>query len=209
MHRRPLRVYFRSQIIIWIFAAALLLSAGCGFQWPPPEIPQSLKDQVFHLGPPIALLSFEPGRSSGKIIGELHGWPIPHLEGSEQIPPRSFTYVCQFTVTAKSDADGLPSGAAGATKVYFHEDMPPLNFTDPRAYATGQEVALDTASLSFAFTDNHRVIGVRMISQQKSARPFVYAGNTIEPPKDRDSADKLQGEYSADLGGYILRSLNE
>ena len=48
-----------------------------------------------------------------------------------------------------------------------------------------------------------------MISQQKSARPFAYKGRKIEPPKDRDTADTLQGEYSADLGGYILRSLNE
>jgi hypothetical protein len=48
-----------------------------------------------------------------------------------------------------------------------------------------------------------------MVSEQKTARPFAYKGQNIDPPKDRDTADTLQGEYSPDLGGYILRSLNE
>jgi hypothetical protein len=63
--------------------------------------------------------------------------------------------------------------------------------------------------MTFAFKENHKVVGVRMVSEQKTARPFAYKGQNIDPPKDRDTADTLQGEYSPDLGGYILRSLNE
>ena len=125
------------------------------------------------------------------------------------IPTSNFTYVGQFTVTTRSDEDGMPSGAEGTRKVYFHEEMPKQNFADARAYEAGQEVALDSISMTFSFRENHKIVGVRMISQQKSARAFSYNGKKIDPPKDRDTADTLQGEYSPDLGGYILRSLNE
>ena len=103
----------------------------------------------------------------------------------------------------------MPSAAQGTRTVYFQETSPELDFAKPGSYALGQQVAVDLISMSFSFRENHRVIGVRMISQQKSARPFYYRGKVIEPPKERDSADELQGEYSADFGGYILQSLNE
>jgi hypothetical protein len=210
MHRHLLRLHRHRQFISLLFiAAALGLSPGCGFVYPPPAIPDVVEKEVFHIGDPIALLSFEPGRTSGRIIGELHGWPFPHLEASEGISTGTFTYVGQFNVIAKSDDDGMPAGAEGTRKIYFHEDPPHLNFGDPRGYAMGQEAALDAISMSFSFKENHLVVAVRMISQQKSARPFAYKGRQIEPPKERDTADTLQGDYSADFGGYILRSLNE
>ncbi len=209
MHRDLCRSLHSQFIRLLVSVAALGLCAGCGFVYPPPSVPDAVKKEMFHIGEPIALLTFEPGRSSGRVIGELHEWPFPHLEASEGIPTRNFTYVGQFTVTRKSDEDGMPAGAEGTRKVYFHENMPQLNFTDAKAYATGQETALDSTSMSFSFKQNHKVVGVRMISRQKSARPFAYKGRKIDPPKDRDTADSLQGEYSADLGGYVLRSLNE
>ena len=210
MRRHLLRLHLHPQFTVFLFiVTALAVSVGCGFVYPPPAIPDAVQKEMFHIGEPIVLLSFEPGRTSGHIIGELHEWPFPHMEASEGIPTSNFTYVGQFTVTSKSDEDGMPAGAEGTRKVYFHADPPQLNFTDPRAYATGQEVALDAISMSFSFRENHKIVGVRMISQQKSARPFVYKGRKIEPPKDRDTADTFQGDYSADLGGYVLRSLNE
>jgi hypothetical protein len=210
MHRHLLRLQLPPPFTILLFVvAALALSAGCGFVYPPPGIPEAVQKEMFHVGDPIALLSFEPGRMSGKILGELHGWPFPHLEGNEGTPTSNFTYVGQFNVTAKSDDDGMPAGAEGTRKIFFHGDAAQLNFADPRGYATGQEVALDSLSMTFSFRENHKIVAVRMISQQKSARAFVYKGRRIEPPKDRDTADTLQGDYSADLGGYVLRSLNE
>jgi hypothetical protein len=210
MHRHLLRLHRYRQFTIFLFLAAVLaLDAGCGFVYPPPAIPDVVQKQIFHVGDPIALLSFEPGRMSGAIIGELHGWPFPHLEGSEGISTGTFTYVGRFQVIAKSDDDGMPAGAEGMRTVYFHADPPHLNFADPHGYALGQEAALDAISMSFSFKENHRIVLVRMISQQKSARPFAYKGRQIEPPKERDTTDALQGDYSADLGGYVLRSLNE
>lgn len=210
MHRHLLRLHLHPQFVILLsFATALVLSTGCGFVYPPPAIPDVVQKQIFHIGDPIALLTFDPGRMRGRIIGELRGWPFPHLEASEGISTGTFTYVGQFNVISKSDDDGMPAGAEGTRKIYFHEEPPHLSFADPRGYAMGQEVALDSMSMSFTFKENHRVILVRMISQQKSARPFAYKGKKIEPPKARDTADTLQGDYSADLGGYLLRSLNE
>ncbi len=211
MRRHLLRLHLRPQLaILPIIVAALALSTGCGgFVYPPPTIPEAVQKEMFHVSDPIALLTFEPGRTSGRVIGELHGWPMPHLEGGEAIPADTFTYVGRFTVITKSDEDGMPAGAEGTRKIYVHEDPPRLNFADPRGYAMGQEIALDAISMSFSFRENHKIVGVRMISRQKSARAFVYRGSKIEPPKERDTADTLQGEYSADLGGYVLRSLNE
>ena len=138
MHRHLLRLYLHRQFSILLFVfAALELGAGCGFVYPPPAIPDAIKGEVFHVGEPVVLLSFEPGRTGGRIIGELHGWPFPHLEESEGIPTNNFTYVGQFKVFAKSDEDGMPSGAEGTRKVYFHEDPPHLNFAEPGAYAAG------------------------------------------------------------------------
>jgi hypothetical protein len=210
MHRHLLRLHFQPPFANFIFfLAATLLGAGCGFVYPPPSIPDAVKGQVFKVGEPVALLSFEPGRTGGKIIGELHGWPFPHAEENQKIPAGTFTYAGQFSVSAKSDDDGMPAGAEGTRKIYFHDDPPQLNFADPRGYATGQEVALDATSMTFSFRENHRIIAVRMLSHQKSANPFAYRGKSIDPPKDRDMADTLRGEYSPDLGGYILRSLDE
>jgi hypothetical protein len=209
MHRYLRRLYLRP-FTVSIVLIALGLGAGCGgFVYPPPSIPDAVQKEMFHVSDPIALLTFEPGRTTGHLIGELHEWPFPHLDTTEGIPTSNFTYVGQFTVTTKSDDDGMPSGAEGTRKVYFHEEMPQLNFTDAQPYASGEEVALDSISMTFAFKENHKIVGVRMVSQQKSARPFAYKGRNIDPPKDRDTADTLQGEYSPDLGGYILRSLNE
>jgi hypothetical protein len=211
MHRYRLRPHLHPQfVILLIFVTALGLCAGCGgFVYPPPTIPEAVQKEMFHVSDPILLLTFEPGRTKGHLIGELHQWPFPHMEGSEGGPSHNFTYVGDFTVITKSDEDGMPSGGEGTRKVYFHEEMPQLNFTDARDYATGQEVALDTISLSFAFKENHKIVAVRLISQQKSALPFTYKGRKVDPPKDRDTADTLEGEYSPDLGGYLLRSLNE
>lgn len=210
MHRHRARLHFHPQFAVVIFAvAALGIFAGCGFVYPPPAIPDVVQKEIFHVGEPIELLTFEPGRTSGKIIGELHGWPFPHLEASEGISTGAFTYVGRFKVSATSDEDGMPAGAEGSRKVYFHETPPQLNFADPRMFATGQEAATDAISMSFTFHENHRTVAVRLISQQQSARPFAYKGKQIEPPAQRDTADALQGEYSPDFGGYVLRSINE
>ena len=209
MHRHLHRSYLHPQFIALLVIAAPLALTGCGFVYPPPAIPDVVQKEIFHTGEPIALLSFAPGRTSGTIIGELHGWPFPHLEGTEGISTGTFTYVGQFKVISKSDNDGMPAGAEGSRTVYFHETPPQLNFADPGIYRSGQLAAVDLISLSFSFKDNHRVVGVRMISQQKSAQPFSYKGKLIEPPKQRDTADTLEGDYSADYGGYILHSLNE
>lgn len=210
MHRHLRRSHLRPQIAkLYFLVAALIFVAGCGgFVYPPPTIPEAVQKEMFHISDPIALLTFEPGRTSGHLTGELHQWPLPQT-GASPIPTTNFTYVGQFTVTTKSDEDGMPAGAEGTRKVYFHEEMPKLNFADPHAYEAGQEVALDSISMTFSFRENHKIVGVRMISQQKSARAFNYKGRKVDPPKDRDTADTLQGEYSPDLGGYVLRSLNE
>ncbi len=208
MHRHFRRSHLGPAIFKRSFlVATVVFLAGCGgFVYPPPTIPESVQKEMFHISDPIALLTFEPGRTSGHIIGELHQWPSAASEG---IPTSNFTYVGQFTVTTKSDEDGMPSGAAGSRKVYFHEETPKQDFGDARAYESGQEVALDSISMTFSFRENHKIVGVRMISQQKTAHPFSYKGKKIDAPGDRDTADTLQGEYSPDVGGYILRSLNE
>src|SRR5579862_9371507 len=210
MHRnlRLLRVPLRFTVL-FVIVVQLLLSAGCGFVYPPPAIPDAVQKEVFHVGEPIALLSFDPGRKSGQIIGELHGWPFPHLEASEGIPTGTFTYVGKFNVISRSDDDGMPAGAEGMRTVYFHETPPQLSFAEPGIYATGQQAAVDVMSMSFLFQQNHLALSVRMISQQKSAQAFTYKGTRIEPPKDRNTSDELEGDYSADYGGYLLHSLNE
>jgi len=208
MHRHFRGSHFHPQIANSLFvAAAFVFLAGCGgFVYPPPTIPEAVQKEMFHVSDPIALLTFEPGRTSGHIIGELHQWP---LQGSEGIPTGNFTYVGHFTVTTKSDEDGMPAGAEGTRKVYFHEQMPKQDFADVHEYSSGQEAALDSISMTFSFRENHKIVGVRMISQQKSARAFTFKERKIDPPKDRDTADTLQGEYSPEFGGYVLRSLNE
>jgi hypothetical protein len=210
MHRDPRRAHLLSLFAIGGFClAALALGAGCGFQWPPPSIPDAVKNEVLHIGPPVALLTFAPGRTGGAVVGELREWPLPHLDGSEGISAHNFTYVAQFKVIAKSDEDGMPSAAEGTRQIYFHEDAVQLSFADTGGYAKGQAVAQDAISMSFGFLENHKIVSVRMTSHQKSAQALVYKGKTINPPKERDTADSFQGEYSADFGGYILRSLNE
>jgi len=210
MHRYLLRLHCDlKSVFLFLLVAALPLCTGCGFVYPPPAIPDVIKGEVFHEGEPIALLTFEPGRTGGKIIGQLHEWPFPHLEKSQGIPTGNFSYVGQFKVYAKSDDDGMPSGAEGTRKVYFHEQSAHLDFAEAPAYATGQEVALDTISMTFSFRENHRLIAVRMVAQQKSADPFTYRGQKVDPPKDRRSADTFHGDYSPDLGGYILRGQDE
>jgi hypothetical protein len=208
MHRYFRRSLVSPRFALLVFiAAALEFAIGCGgFVYPPPTMPEAVQKEVFHVSDPIALLTFEPGRTHGHIIGALHEWPT---RASEGIPTRNFTYVGQFTVTSKSDEDGMPAGAEGTRKIYFHEQMPQLNFADTPAYASGQEVALDAISMSFTFRENHKLVGVRIISQQKSGRPFDYKSRQIQPSRDRDTADTLQGEYSPDFGGYVLRSMNE
>jgi hypothetical protein len=210
MHRRRARLHLHPQFAAVTFAvAALGIFSGCGFVYPPPAIPDVVQKEMFHVGEPIALLTFEPGRTGGTIFGELHGWPFPHLEASEGISTGAFTYTGQFKVIAKSDEDGMPAGAEGNRKIYFHETPLQPNFAEPRIFATGQEAATDAISMSFTFRENHRVVSVRLISQQQSARPFAYKGKQIEPPAQRDTADTFHGEYSPDYGGYVLRSLNE
>jgi hypothetical protein len=210
MHRDCLRLRYPLLFVVLSFVAGALGAAGCfGFVYPPPAVPDVVQKEVFHVGGPIALLSFEPGRIGGNIIGELHGWPFPHLVAAEGISIGAFSYVGQFKVVSRSDEGGMPSAAQGTRTVYFQETSPELDFANPSSYAAGQQVAVDLISMSFSFQENHRLISVRLISQQKSARTFFYKGKAIEPPKERDSADELQGEYSADLGGYILQSLNE
>ena len=103
----------------------------------------------------------------------------------------------------------MPAGAEGTRKVYFHEEDPHLSFADLRGYGLGQEAATDEISMSFTFKENHRILAVRVISHQMSARPFAYKGNKIQPPQNRDTGDTLEGEYSPDFGGYLLSSLDE
>ena len=190
-------------------AIAIGIASGCGFVYPPPTIPDVVQKEVFHMGDPVALISFEPGRMSGRIVGKLNAWPFPHLEASQGIPTGNFTYVGTFKVVAKSDDDSMPAGAEGTRKVYFHEEDPHLSFADLRAYGLGQEAASDEISMSFTFKENHRILAARVISHQISARPFAYKGNKIQPPSSRDTGDTLEGEYSPDFGGYLLSSLDE
>jgi len=192
-----------------IFFLLGCVGVGCGFVYPPPAIPDVVQKEIFQAGDPIALLTFEPGRTGGTLIGEVHGWPFPHVEGAEGIPTGTFTYVGHFEVVSRSPEDSLPATAQGTRKVYFHENPPQLNLGDAHAYALGQEAAIDVISLSFTFKQTHQLIGVRLIAQQKSARPFAYRGKMIQPPPSRDSGEALEGEYSGDLGGYVLRPLNE
>jgi hypothetical protein len=203
--RRPLHL-----VILFFLAGALgFADAGCGFVYPPPAIPDVVQKEVFQVGDPIALLTFEPGRTGGTIIGEVHGWPFPHVEGAEGISTGTFTYVGHFSVNSKSDEDAMPATAEGTRKVYFHEQPPQLNLADAHLYSIGQEAAVDDISMSFSFKQTHQLIGVRLIAQQKSARPFFYKGKRIDPPATRSGGESLEGEYSGDLGGYVLRSLNE
>jgi hypothetical protein len=207
MHRHLLRrrrpLHF---VILLLFAST---GAGCGVVYPPPAIPDVVQKEIFQAGDPIALLTFEPGRTSGTIIGEVHGWPFPHIDTAEGIATGTFTYVGHFKVTAQSNDNGLPATAQGTRQVYFHENPPQLNLGDAHAYALGQEAAIDLISLSFTFKEGHSLIGVRMIAQQKSARPFAYRGKSIAPPATRDSGEALEGEYSGELGGYVLHNLDE
>jgi len=194
------------------FSTVLLLAflgSGCGFVYPTPAIPEAVQKKVFQVSDPIALLTFEPGRTAGTVIGEVHGWPLPHLEGGESISTSAFTYVGHFKVTAQSEEDAMPSTAQGTRTVYFHESPPQLSLGDAHVYGTGQEAAVDAISMSFAFKEGHQLVAVRLISQQKSARPFAYKGQRIEPPATRDTGEALEGDYSGELGGYVLRNINE
>jgi len=204
MRRRLLR-----GILHFVTLISLCGAAGCGFVYPPPSVPDVVQKEVFEAGDPIALLTFEPGRDHGTIIGEVHGWPFPHIDTAEGISTGTFTYVGHFKVVSRSPNDGLPSGAEGTRTVYFHENPPQLDLGDAHAYGIGQEAAVDNISLSFSFKETHRLIAVRLISQQKSARRFAYRGKEVDPPSSRDSGESLEGEYSGDLGGYVLRNLNE
>ncbi|HVN28703.1 MAG TPA: hypothetical protein VMT64_09475 [Candidatus Binataceae bacterium] len=185
------------------------LGTGCGVVYPPPSVPDVVQKEIFQIGDPIALLTFEPGRNAGTIIGEVHGWPFPHLDTSEGISTGTFTYVGHFNVVSRTPEGALPEAAQGTRTVYFHEDPPQLNLGDSHAYALGQEAAIDAMSLSFGFKEGHRVIAVRMIAQQKSARVFAFKGKRIQPPATRDSAEEFEGEYSGEFGGYVLRSAGE
>jgi hypothetical protein len=210
MHLHLPRHHFDRKISLTLMVAiAIGIASGCGFVYPPPTIPDVVKKEVFHMGDPVALISFEPGRMSGKIVGKLNAWPFPHLEASQGIPTGNFTYVGTFKVVAKSDDDSMPAGAEGTRKVYFHEEDPHLTFADLRGYGLGQEAASDEISMSFTFKENHRILAARVISHQISARPFAYKGNKIQPPLSRDTGDTLEGEYSPDFGGYLLSSLDE
>jgi hypothetical protein len=189
---------------------AMSIFTGCvGFVYPPPAIPDVVQKELFRAGEPIAMVTFAPGRRSGKIVGILHSWPFPHTEKREGIASGIFTYVAEFKVTATSDDDGMPAGAEGTRKIYFHEEDPHVTFANPSAYASGQPVAVDQISASFTFKDNHRVLAMRLISQQTSAQPFTFKGSRIKPPLERTGAESFEGDYSPDYGGYLLSNLNE
>ncbi len=210
MQMQMARKYLDRQIAMAVLLiGAIVLSSGCGFVYPPPALPDAIKKQVYNSGDPVALLTFAPGRTDGKIVGLLKGWPFPRLDPSLGNPSDNFTYVGEFKVVARSSEDSMPAGAQGLRQIYFHQDMPQLSFADTRAYGVGQEAAIDDISMSFTFKDNHRVVAVRLITQQKSALPFTYKGQKIRPPAKRDTSNTLEGEYSADYGGYILSTLNE
>jgi hypothetical protein len=210
MQMQIARKYLGRQIATaFLLIGAIVVSAGCGFVYPPPALPDTIKKQVYNMGDPVALLTFAPGRTDGKIVGLLKGWPFPPLDPSLGTPNNNFTYVGEFKVVARSSDDSMPAGAQGLRQIYFHEDMPQLSFADTRTYGVGQEVAVDDISLSFSFKDNHRVVAVRLITQQKSALPFTYKGQKIRPPGKRDTSATLEGEYSAEYGGYVLSTLNE
>jgi hypothetical protein len=201
--------FSRHLAAILLAISAIGIFAGCGFVYPPPAIPDVVKKELFRAGEPIAMVTFAPGRRSGKIVGILHSWPFPHVEAREGIASGVFTYVGDVKVTATSDDDGMPAGAEGTRKIYFHEEDPHVSFANPHAYGLGQPVAVDQMSLSFTFQDNHRVLSMRLISQQTTAQPFTFKGNKIKPPLERSTSESFQGEYSPDYGGYLLGSLNE
>ena len=206
-----LKLNFVAQVSALLLAiVAMGIFTGCfGFVYPPPAIPDVVQKEVFRAGEPIAMVTFAPGRRTGRVVGVLHSWPFPHTEKSEGIASGVFTYVADFKVTSISDDDGMPAGAEGTRKIYFHEDDPHVTFANPKAYGLGQPVAVDQISLSFTFKETHRRLAMRMISQQASAQPFTFKGQRIKPPLERTGADTFEGDYSPDYGGYLLSNINE
>jgi hypothetical protein len=187
---------------------AISMISGCGFVYPPPATPDVVKKQLFHAREAVAILTFAPGRTTGNLVGIIHGWPFPKVVASQGIPTGTFTYAGQFQVTARSASDGMPAVAAGTRKVYFH-DQPNLPLTAYGSFAQGQLAATDTISMSFSFKEAHQIVAVRMDSHQTSAKAFTYQGRSIEPPSSRNNTELLEGEYSPDYGGYVLSNVAE
>jgi hypothetical protein len=187
---------------------AISMISGCGFVYPPPATPDVVKQHFFLAREPIAILTFAPGRTTGKLVGIMHGWPFPKVVASQGIPTGTFTYVGEFQVTARSASDAMPAVAAGTRRVFFHEQQ---NFplSSYASFANGQLAATDRISISFSFREAHQIVAVRLDAHQIAGKAFDYQGRTIAPPPSRDTTDLLEGEYSADYGGYVLSSTTE
>jgi hypothetical protein len=187
---------------------SICMASGCGFVYPPPATPDIVKKQMFQAREAVAVLTFAPGRTSGKLAGIIHGWPFPEVVASRGIPTGTFTYVGEFQVTARSATDAMPAAAAGSRRVYFHEqENVPLS--SYRSFSLGQLAATDKISMTFTFREAHQIVAVRLDSRQASGKAFTYQGRTIAPPSSRNTSEVLEGEYSADYGGYVLSNVAE
>ncbi len=189
---------------------AFLIGAvsGCGFQYPPPSVPDAVVKQILNVGDPVAVLSFAPGRATGKIVGTIQGWPFPQGAASQGIPSGVFTYVGDFKVTASSPTDAMPADAIGTRKVYFRE-VENVALSDSASFDQGQLVATDSLSISFAFKQAHQRVVVRLDARQVTATAFTYQQRIIQPPSHRDTSQLLDGPYSPDYGGYLLTDVGQ
>ena len=181
--------------------------SGCGI-YPPPAIPDVVSKQIYEAGHPVALVTFAPGMSSGKIMGIVRGWPFPKLERHEGIPGGTFTFVGDFKVTTRSPEDAMPNSAAGARKVYFRESEAPSSF-DADSLSRGQPVAIDALSMTFAFKSNPQAITVRINARQISAQRFTYQSETIAPPRERNTSELLGGQYNPEYNGFVLYTITD
>jgi hypothetical protein len=201
-----MRVNFAARLAALVLSIGVL--AGCGFVYPPPATPDIVKKQIFQAREAVAVLTLAPGRTSGKLVGIIHGWPFPEVVASQGIPTGTFTYVGDFQVTARSAGDAMPAVAAGTRRVYFHEqENVPLSSW--RSFSLGQLAAIDNISMTFTFKEAHQIVAVRLDSHQVSGKNLSYQGRTIAPPRERNTSAVLEGEYSADYGGYVLSNVAE
>ena len=131
---------------------------------------------MFHVGEPIALLTLRAGphqRSHHRRTARM----ALTASGGERGNSHHQLHLRRAVQGDRQDrmTMGCRPARRARRKVYFHEEPPQAQFRrSARLFATGQEVALDSISMSFSLSGRiTEIVGVRMISQQKSARRFA------------------------------------